>query len=397
MTKQLMERADAAMAATYARHPLVLERGEGCTVWDTEGRAYTDFIAGIAVCCLGHAHPAVAEAICDQARRLCHVSNLFYTIPQIELAEWLAARCFADRVFFCNSGAEANEAAIKLARRHFHDRGESDRYRIVAAEKSFHGRTLGALSATGQDKIKTGFAPIVEGFDFVPYDDVDALRKAVGPETCAVLLEPVQGEGGVVVPDPDYLANVREICDSAGALLIYDEVQTGVGRTGRLFAHEHSGVAPDIMSLAKALGNGLPIGAMLAREEVAAAFGPGVHATTFGGTPVITAAALAVLKTLESEGIIDRCDRTGRYFRERLGELKEKHSVAAAVRGVGLLNALELTVPGGPVVKAAMERGYLINCIQETVLRFAPPLIVDRPAIDGLVETLDEILKEAAP
>ncbi|MFP4387977.1 MAG: acetylornithine transaminase [Desulfococcaceae bacterium] len=397
MTKQLMERADAAMAATYARHPLVLERGEGCTVWDTEGRAYTDFIAGIAVCCLGHAHPAVAEAICDQARRLCHVSNLFYTIPQIELAEWLAARCFADRVFFCNSGAEANEAAIKLARRHFHDRGESDRYRIVAAEKSFHGRTLGALSATGQDKIKTGFAPIVEGFDFVPYDDVDALRKAVGPETCAVLLEPVQGEGGVVAPGPDYLANVREICDSAGALLIYDEVQTGVGRTGRLFAHEHSGVAPDIMSLAKALGNGLPIGAMLAREEVAAAFGPGVHATTFGGTPVITAAALAVLKTLESEGIIDRCDRTGRYFRERLGELKEKHSVAAAVRGVGLLNALELTVPGGPVVKAAMERGYLINCIQETVLRFAPPLIVDRPAIDGLVETLDEILKEAAP
>ncbi len=397
MTKQLMERADAAMAATYARHPLVLERGEGCTVWDTEGRAYTDFIAGIAVCCLGHAHPAVAEAICDQARRLCHVSNLFYTIPQIELAEWLTARCFADRVFFCNSGAEANEAAIKLARRHFHDRGESGRFRIVAAEKSFHGRTLGALSATGQDKIKTGFAPILEGFDFVPYNDVEALRQAVGPETCGVLLEPVQGEGGVVVPDSDYLAQVREICDSAGALLIYDEVQTGVGRTGRLFAHEHSGVAPDIMSLAKALGNGLPIGAMLAREEVAAAFGPGAHATTFGGTPVITAAALAVLKTLESEGIIDHCDRTGQYFRERLGALKERHSVVAAVRGVGLLNGLELTVPGAPVVKAAMERGYLINCIQETVLRFAPPLIVDRPAIDGLVETLDEILKEAAP
>jgi acetylornithine/N-succinyldiaminopimelate aminotransferase len=397
MTKQLMERADAAMAATYARHPLVLERGEGCTVWDTEGRAYTDFIAGIAVCCLGHAHPAVAEAICDQARRLCHVSNLFYTIPQIELAEWLTARCFADRVFFCNSGAEANEAAIKLARRHFHDRGESGRFRIVAAEKSFHGRTLGALSATGQDKIKTGFAPILEGFDFVPYNDVEALRQAVGPETCGVLLEPVQGEGGVVVPDSDYLAQVREICDSAGALLIYDEVQTGVGRTGRLFAHEHSGVAPDIMSLAKALGNGLPIGAMLAREEVAAAFGPGAHATTFGGTPVITAAALAVLKTLESEGIIDHCDRTGQYFRERLGALKERHSVVAAVRGVGLVNGLELTVPGAPVVKAAMERGYLINCIQETVLRFAPPLIVDRPAIDGLVETLDEILKEAAP
>jgi acetylornithine aminotransferase len=392
-----MERADAAMAATYARHPLVLERGEGCTVWDTDGRAYTDFIAGIAVCCLGHAHPAVAEAICDQARRLCHVSNLFYTIPQIELAEWLTARCFADRVFFCNSGAEANEAAIKLARRYFHDRGASGRFRIVAAEKSFHGRTLGALSATGQDKIKTGFAPIVAGFDFVPYNDVDALRKTVGPETCAVLLEPVQGEGGVVAPDPGYLAQVREICDAAGALLIYDEVQTGVGRTGRLFAHEHSGVAPDIMSLAKALGNGLPIGAMLAREEVAAAFGPGAHATTFGGTPVITAAALAVLKTLESEGIIDHCDRTGRYFRDRLGALKEKHSVVATVRGAGLLNGLELTIPGGPVVTAAMERGYLINCIQETVLRFAPPLIVDRPAIDGLVETLDEILKEAAP
>jgi acetylornithine/N-succinyldiaminopimelate aminotransferase len=397
MTKRIMERADAAMASTYARFPLVIERGEGCTVWDTEGRAYTDFIAGIAVCGLGHAHPTVAEALCEQARRLCHVSNLYYTIPQIELAEWLVARCFADRVFFCNSGAEANEAAIKLARRYFHERGESGRFRIVAAEKSFHGRTLGALAATGQDKIKTGFAPILEGFDFVPYNDADALRKAVGPETCAVLLEPVQGEGGVVVPDPDYLARVREICDAAGALLIYDEVQTGVGRTGRLFAHEHSGVTPDIMTLAKALGNGLPIGAMLAREDVAAAFGPGAHASTFGGTPVVTAAALAVLKTLESEGIVARCDEIGRYFRERLGTLKERHSIIAQVRGVGLLVGLALTVPGAPVVKAAMEKGYLINCIQDTVLRFAPPLIVDRPGIDGLVEALDGILKEVAP
>jgi acetylornithine/N-succinyldiaminopimelate aminotransferase len=283
MTTDTMTTADHVFCHTYARFPLVLTRGEGCTLWDEEGRRYTDFVAGIAVCNLGHAHPGIAETLSRQARELLHVSNLYYTQPQTRLAGLLTANSFADRVFLCNSGAEANEAAIKLARRYFSEAGQSRRRRIIAMQRSFHGRTMGALSATGQDKIKQGFAPVLEGFDFVPFNDAAALAEMLDDTVAAVLVEPVQGEGGVRVPDRGYLAELRELCAAAGALLIFDEIQTGMGRTGTLFAYQQFDVQPDIMTLAKALGNGLPIGAMLAGEKIAAAFGPGSHGSTFGG------------------------------------------------------------------------------------------------------------------
>nr|WP_144016498.1 acetylornithine transaminase [Desulfococcus multivorans] len=389
--QDIMKQADKVLAKTYLRQPIVITRGEGVTVWDADGKAYTDFVAGIAVCNLGHAHPRIAKALCDQAGRLFHVSNLYYTQPQIELATWLVDHSFADRVFFCNSGAEANEAAIKLSRRYFHEKGEA-RHRIVSAEKSFHGRTMATLSATGQDKIKKGFHPVLGGFDFVPFNDIDAMEKAVDHETCAVILEPIQGEGGIRMPDSGYLAAVRRLCDDAGALLIFDEIQTGIGRTGKLFAHEHFGVVPDIMSLAKALANGLPIGAMLAREDVAEAFGPGAHATTFGGTPVITAAAIETLSILTEEGVIEKAVETGDHFLSRLRDLRDRHPVIVDVRGKGLMIGMELSVPGAPLVTACLKRGFLVNCIQENILRFAPPLIIEKAAVDALVDCLDELL-----
>jgi len=389
---ETIETADKVMAATYKRFPIAIVRGRGCTLWDESGKAYTDFVSGIAVCNLGHAHGRVAQALKQQADTLLHVSNLYYTLPQTELAAWLVAHSFADRVFFCNSGAEANEAAIKLARKYFSAKGDPGRSRIVSMEKSFHGRTMATLSCTGQDKIKKGFDPVLPGFEFVAFNDPDALRRRVDDSTCAVILEPIQGEGGVRCPDPQYLKAARKICDDAGALLIFDEIQTGIGRTGRLFAYEHFEVEPDIMTLAKALANGLPIGAMLAREEVAAAFGPGSHASTFGGTPIVTAAALAVLKTLAEEGIVEQCGRIGVYFKEQLNGLKQRHDVIADVRGLGLLLGIKLKVAGAPVVDRCMERGFLINCIQDTILRFIPPLIIEKHAIDALVECLDDVL-----
>lgn len=394
MKKQIIDQADTVIAKTYLRFPLVIERGRGCVLSDTDGKEYVDFVAGIAVCNLGHAHPGIAAAVAEQAQTLVHVSNLYYTIPQVALATLLTEKSFADRVFFCNSGAEANEAAIKLARRYFYEKGAAGRCRIVAMEQSFHGRTMAALSATGQDKIKKGFAPILEGFDFVPFNDLDALRGKLGSDTCAVLLEPIQGEGGVRCPDPAYLKGVRELCDETGTLLIFDEIQTGIGRTGTLFAYEQFGVTPDIMTLAKALANGLPIGAMLARESVAEAFGPGAHASTFGGTPLVTAAAREVVRTIAQEGTLSHCVAMGTYFREQLLKLKEKHAAVIDVRGKGLLLGMEINSAGAPVVKACMERGFLINCIQENTLRFVPPITIEKAQIDSLVNCLDSLLEE---
>ena len=391
MTHTTIDTADKVLAATYSRLPVVFEKGRGTTLWDSEGRAYTDFLAGIAVCALGHAHPAVQAALAEQAGKLLHVSNLFYTRPQAELAEWLTRHSFADRVFFCNSGAEANEAAIKLARKTFYDQGEPGRYRILAMEQSFHGRTMGSLSATGQEKIRKGFEPVLEGFEFVPFNDLDALQAALDHTVCAVMMEPIQAEGGIICPDPGYLPAVRRLCDQSGSLLILDEVQTGMGRTGRLFAHEHEGITPDIMTLAKALGNGLPIGAMLARENVAQAFGPGAHATTFGGTPIMSAGALAVVRTMEADDIVAKAARTGDYFKECLQALKGRHARIKEVRGRGLLLGLKLTGEGAPLVKACLERGFVINCVQGDVLRFAPPLIISTREIDALIECLDAI------
>jgi len=391
MRHPTIDTADQVLATTYSRMPVVFEKGAGATLWDTEGREYTDFLAGIAVCGLGHAHPAVQAALSEQAGKLLHVSNLFYTKPQVELGEWLIRYSFADRVFFCNSGAEANEAAIKLARKYFYEKGEAGRYRIIAMEQSFHGRTMGSLSATGQAKIRKGFEPVLDGFEFVPFNDLEALRAKLDETVCAVLLEPIQGEGGIVCPDPDYLPTVRQLCDETGTLMMLDEIQTGMGRTGKLFAYEHDGAAPDIMTLAKALGNGLPIGAMLAREAMANAFGPGAHATTFGGTPIITAGALAVVKTMAAEGIVAQAARTGDYFMERLQALQHRHERIAAVRGRGLLLGLKLNEEGAPLVNACLARGFVINCVQGDILRFAPPLIISTREIDALIDCLDDI------
>jgi acetylornithine/N-succinyldiaminopimelate aminotransferase len=392
MTQDIIKKADQVIAKTYKRFPIVIAKGKGCTLWDTDGKKYTDFVAGIAVCNLGHAHPQVSKALCMQADTLFHVSNLYYTIPQVDLAYWLTENSFADRVFFCNSGAEANEAAIKLARKYFKEKGETGRYRIISMEQSFHGRTMATLSATGQDKIKQGFEPVLEGFDYVPFNDITALRETIGPSTCAVLIEPIQGEGGVRCPDPEYLKAVRNVCDDTGILLIFDEIQTGMGRTGRLFAYEHFGITPDIMTLAKALANGLPIGAMLAREKVADAFGPGSHASTFGGTPVVTAASLEVVRLLSEEKIVDHCKNIGAYFKDRLSWLKDRHEVIEDVRGRGLLLGMKLRMEGDQIVASCMEKGFLINCIQGNILRFIPPLIIEKHEIDALVACLDEIL-----
>ena len=392
MTQEIIKKADQVIAKTYKRFPIVIAKGKGCTLWDTQGKKYTDFVAGIAVCNLGHAHSGVSKALSMQADTLFHVSNLYYTIPQVELASRLTENSFADRVFFCNSGAEANEAAIKLARIYFKEKGENGRYRIISMEHSFHGRTMATLSATGQEKIKKGFEPVLEGFDYVPFNDIGALLSKIGSSTCAVLIEPIQGEGGVRCPDKGYLKAVRQACDETGTLLIFDEIQTGIGRTGKLFAYEHFDMEPDIMTLAKALANGLPIGAMLAREEVADAFGPGSHASTFGGTPVVTAASLEVVRVLSEENIIDHCKKVGAYFKERLSWLKNRHESIEDVRGMGLLLAMELNMEGDKIVTLCMEKGFLINCIQGSILRFIPPLTIEKEEIDALVACLDEVL-----
>jgi acetylornithine aminotransferase len=383
--------ADTYLFPTYKR-ALTLIKGEGCRVWDDRGKEYLDFVGGIAVCALGHSSPIVTKALDEQSKQLVHVSNLYYTRPQAELAKLLVENSFADRVFFCNSGAEANEAAIKLARKYSREKAGPGRHTIVCMQGSFHGRTMATLSATGQAKVQAGYDPLVQGFTFVPFNDLEALKRAVDETVCAVMLEPIQGEGGVVVPHPDYLKGVKGLCLEKGLLLILDEIQTGMGRTGRLFAHEHFGVKPDIMTLAKALGNGLPIGAMLGTEELGTVFGPGSHASTFGGTPLVTAVSKAVLTSLLRDGRLDHCREVGGYFKNRLENLKKTHGCIKEVRGLGLIVGVELDRPGAPVVEACLEKGFLINAAQEKVLRFVPPLIVGKEEIDRLTGALDEVL-----
>ncbi|MBW2078607.1 MAG: aspartate aminotransferase family protein, partial [Deltaproteobacteria bacterium] len=326
MTSHTIDRAERFMFQTYKRIPITLVRGDGCRVWDENGKEYLDFVGGIAVCALGHSSPVVSTAICEQSKKLVHVSNLYYTQPQTELAQILVENSFADRVFFSNSGAEANEAAIKLARHYSRDHYGPNRHVILTMENSFHGRTMATLSATGQEKIRKGFDPVLEGFRYVPFNNLRGLEAAIDGSVCAVMLEPIQGEGGIVVPDSDYLKGVRQICDTHNLLLILDEIQVGMGRTGNLFAYQHFGITPDIVTLAKALGNGLPIGAMLAREELKDSLGPGTHATTFGGSPLITSGALALVKSLLNDGWIDHARDTGEYFKKGLHELQRKYS-----------------------------------------------------------------------
>ncbi len=385
--------ADKYMFQTYSRFPITLVRGEGCRVWDEEGKEYLDFVGGIAVCALGHSSPVVSRALEEQSRRLVHVSNLYYTVPQTDLARLLVEHSFADRVFFCNSGAEANEAAIKLARRFAHEKFGKRKQTIVSMANSFHGRTMATLSATGQAKIQRGYDPLLAGFRFVPFNHLGELDKAMDESVSAVILEPIQGEGGVVCPDASYLKGVKALCQEKEALLIFDEVQTGMGRTGRLFCHEHYGVTPDIMTLAKALGNGLPIGAMLSVEALAHAFGPGSHATTFGGTPLVTAGSLAVLRSILEDGWLENCREMGNYFKSSLEALSRRRDCIQGVRGLGLLLGIELDRPGAAVVEACMKEGFLINCAQEKILRFVPPLIIGKQEIDALVSALDRVLE----
>jgi predicted acetylornithine/succinylornithine family transaminase len=387
-----MARSAEHEVGVYARQPVAFVRGKGCELWDADGRRYLDFFAGLAVNNLGHCHPAVVEAVAEQAATLMHASNVYYTLPAGELAALLCRHSFAERVFLCNSGAEANEAALKLARRWGADRG-GGRYEILSTTGSFHGRTFATLTATGQERYQRGFQPLLPGIRLVPYDDLPAMEAAVHDETVAILVEPIQGEGGVVVPGSDYLPGLRALADRRDLLLILDEVQCGLGRTGRLFAHEHAGITPDIMTLAKALGGGLPIGAMCTTTAIAAVLTPGSHASTFGGNPVACAAAAAAVRALADPALLEHVRAVGSHFRARLEALAGPRGPIRQVRGMGLMLGAELDRPGAPIVERCLADGLLINCTAERVLRFVPPLVLTRDQADEGLLILERALR----
>ncbi len=394
-TDEIISASRAHELDVYARYPVAFVRGQGCRLWNAEGKAYLDLFAGLAVNNLGHCHPAIVQAVQQQTATLMHVSNLYHTEPAARLVDLLCRHSFADRVFLSNSGAEANEAAMKMARR-FGSTRRGGRYEIIAAQGSFHGRTFATVTATGQEKHRVGFDPLLPGIRLVSYDDVDALAAAVGDATVAVLLEPVQGEGGVVIPKPDYFRRVRDLCDERGLLLILDEVQVGVGRTGALFAYQHTDITPDILTLAKALGGGLPIGATLAREDIAATMSRGAHGSTFGGNPVACAAAVRVLEVLLGDGVLENAARIGTYLSERLRALAARFPMVRDVRGQGLILGMELDRPARPIVEACLEDGLLINVTADRVLRFVPPLIISRDEIDEACTILERVLTRMA-
>ncbi|MFH0871960.1 MAG: aspartate aminotransferase family protein [bacterium] len=386
-----MEDANRYVAQTYARLPICLVKGEGSSVWDSEGRRYLDLVMGIGVNGLGHCHPKVVAAIREQAGRLLHVSNLYHIEAQIRLAKVLCEISFADRVFFCNSGGEANEACIKLARKYAKDSGHPERYEIITMEGSFHGRTLATLTATAQTKYHKGFEPLPEGFKYVPFNDLRAAEAALSQKTAAIMLEPIQALGGVNVPADDFLPGLRRLCDEKGLLLILDEVFTGIGRTGAMFCHQHYGIEPDVMSLAKALAGGLPVGAMLAKEEVARSFGPGTHAATFGGNPLVAFVGTEVLKAIGEEDLLGNTQRMGGYFMGRLKDLQRKYGFIKEVRGKGLLIGVELEFPGKEIDAQCQERGVLINSLGDKVLRIIPALNVKQGEIDQAIGVLDSV------
>lgn len=390
------ERFVRVLTPNYRPQPIALVRGEGCRLFDADGRGYLDLMGGIATAVLGHCHPRVVAALEKQAHTLWHVSNLYTTAPQVELAERLVRHCFAERVFFANSGAEANEAALKLARRYARSRAE-DRFEIVAFEAGFHGRTLFTVSATGTPAYWKGFEPLVPGIHHAPYGDLDATRRLLSDRTAAIIVEPVQGEGGVRPAPPGFLAGLRALADENGCLLIFDEVQTGMGRTGSLFAHQAADVTPDVMTLAKALGNGIPIGAMLTRSDVAEALVPGTHASTFGGNPLAAACASAVLDELVEGGVLERSRKVGEHLGARLDALARRLGPEQVVeaRGVGHLRGIELARPVAPVIDHCRERGVLVIGAGERVVRIAPPLIVTEAEVDEGVAVLEEAIARA--
>ena len=378
---------------TYAPSDLLFVRGKGAYLWDARGRRYLDFAAGIAVCSLGHCHPAVTKAICEQAAKLVHVSNLFMNENQPRLAQKIIENGFDGSCFFCNSGAEANEALVKLARKWG---SESGRYEIIAMNDSFHGRTLATLAATGRAKYRKGFSPDVEGFKFVPYNDLEAVKKALTSKTVAVLLEPVQGEGGIMPADPEYLKGLREFCDQKNLLLLFDEVQCGMGRTGYLFAWQGYGVKPDAFSMAKALANGFPMGAMVCQRRLSDVLTPGTHASTFGGTPLASAAACAVIDTMLKDHVLENCREQSAFLMEKLNKLKDKYSFVKGVRGRGLMIGIVLDFPAGEVLGILREKGMLALSAGETVLRLVPPLIITKKECDKAVKLIDAAFAEYA-
>ena len=390
----VFEKTESFVMKTYNRFPVVFVKGEGCWLYDDKGKKYLDMLAGIAVCNLGHCHPAVSDAICDQARKLIHVSNLFHIETQAELAELICENSFGEKVFFCNSGAEANEGAIKLARRYGTEKNP-EKYEIVAFRQSFHGRTMAAVSVTGQGKYSEGFGPMLTGVKFAEFNNLDSVKEVVSERTAGIIVEPIQGEGGIVPAEEAFLEGLREIADEIDAILIFDEVQTGIGRTGKIFAYQHYGVEPDVMTLAKALGNGVPIGAIVAKGKAADVLKPGLHASTFGGNPLVTRAGVEVMRIVSDEGFLREVERKGEYLRKGLEELRDRFpGVIDYVRGKGLMVGAVCKIPCVDIVKSALEKGLIINCTAGNVLRFVPPLVITEEEIDYGLKILEEVLKE---
>jgi len=389
-TQETIELFDKYVIANYTRLPRVIVKGDGCYCYDADGNKILDMFPGWAVSAIGHCHPKVVEAIRKQAGELLHIDNTFYSEPQGILARLLSERAFGGKCFFCNSGAEANEAALKLARLHT----SAQKYKFITAEGSFHGRTLATVTATAQPKYHEGFLPLLPGFVYVPFNDVDALEAAFSDEVAAVLVEPIQGEGGINVATRQYLEAIRRLCNENGALMILDEVQTGVGRTGKWFAYQHFDVVPDIMTMAKALGGGVAIGAIMARQEVAASLVPGKHASTFGGNALACAAAIAVIEAIDEDGLLENAMELGQYTVGKLEELKDKHAIIDHVRGIGLMIGIQLPSSGVGIADKCLEKGLRINCTSGTVLRFMPPMIATREQVDEAVTILDRVLSE---
>jgi predicted acetylornithine/succinylornithine family transaminase len=390
-TQETIELFNKYVIANYARLPRVIVKGEGCWMYDADGNKILDMFPGWAVSAIGHCHPKVVEAIRRQAGELLHIDNTFYSEPQVKLAQLLSERAFGGKCFFCNSGAEANEAAMKLARLYT----APEKYKFITAEGSFHGRTFATVTATAQPKYHEGFLPLLPGFIYVPFNDVAALESAFSDEVAAVMVEPIQGEGGINVATAEYLQAIRRLCDEKAAIMILDEVQTGIGRTGKWFAYQHFDIEPDIITIAKALGGGVAIGAMMAKEEIAASLTPGKHASTFGGNPLACAAAIAVMEAIEEDNLLENAGRLGQYAKDKLLELKQKHFMVESVRGIGLMIGVQLTKPGKEIVDKCLQKGLRINCTNETVLRFMPPMIATYDQIDQAVDILDAVLSES--
>jgi len=389
-TQEIIELFNKYVIANYGRLPRLIVKGQGCYLYDADGNKILDMFPGWAVSAIGHCHPKVVEAIRKQAGELLHIDNTFYSEPQGKLAKLLSERAFGGKCFFCNSGAEANEAALKLARLYT----SKEKYKFITAEGSFHGRTFATMTATAQPKHHEGLLPLLPGFVYVPFNDISALESAFDNEVAAVMIEPIQGEGGINIPSADYLQAIRRLCDENGAVMICDEVTTGIGRTGKWFAYQHFDIEPDIITMAKALGGGVAIGATMAKEEIAASLVPGKHATTFGGNALVCAAAIAVIEAIEEENLLENANQLGRYTMDKLEQLKQKHSIINSVRGVGMMIGVQLNCPGAEIVNKCLENGLRINCTQGTVLRFMLPMIVTTEQINRAIDIFDSVLSE---